>query len=179
MTTSFANRLAAGGVWALKFAQRMVEVSEAMRERGFGPIPFGDGSSKYVLNYSGRDAFNWICQGYLPAGHHAHVDMELTNTKYVARNGSQISEELWLQHLKDEEYRRVAYSCNPVRKVEVITIWTGLCINDNPNVYRTLIFKPCENCEKIHPSGIAFADSDERAKQVHQHVVNMIHVGKL
>jgi hypothetical protein len=179
MTTSFANRLAAGGVWVIKFAERISEVSEDMRERGFGPLPLGDGSPRHVFNYAGRDAFNWLIDGYLPEGHHARVDMQLLDTKYVARNGSPISEELWLQHLKDEDYRQIAYSVNPYKSVVVVTVWTGVCLNGDPNIFRTLVFRPCTGCRKIHPSHVAMSPTEERARNTHQAVVNALHAGQL
>lgn len=177
MSTSFANRLAAGGIWAIFFADRMRLFSEHLRENGIGPLPIKDGSPYAVFNYAGRDAFNWIAQGYIPKGHRAHVDMELIQPKFYCRNGTQISQELWQQHLSDENYRVVAHSCNPVRKVSVVTFWIGVDIAGTQQVFRTLVFQS----RGAHNGATHYvaASTEQEARQVHQALVNAIQSGKL
>lgn len=142
MKQNLANRLAAGGFWAIQMGVLSVEITRRMREDGLAP-PVGSGSDTEVFVACSVDAFQMFCNINMDTGRMA-VNFEQV---VAAARGPQmydkacrpITLEQWSALQEDINYKRVALWEH--NGWHVSTVWTGVDANGcaDPHIFESLV----------------------------------------
>jgi hypothetical protein len=177
MKQNLANRLAAGGFWAIQVAMHGVEVSRYMHERGL-KVPIGDGSEIAVLSHVGVEMFQFFCNAHMD-NIQMRVEMQRVPQAYD-KYGRPITAEQWQALMNDHAYKRIGLWANADSSTHVSTIWTGVDTNGcaRPHIFETMVVKQNEHGVP-HISYKARASTIPEAIEVHKHVVRLVEAGQL
>ena len=180
MRQSFANRLAAGGFWAISVASLSCEIAARMREHGV-QVPVGNGSDAEVFTICGLGAFEHIVNAYLPEGARLHVEVRPIGDgpKFYDRHHRRITLQQWTVLQEDLNYKRVALWENDSGDRHVSTVWTGIDPSQgHAQIFETIVVGASQDREHdiLHTVRCI---TEEEALQVHHALVAACQRGEL
>lgn len=177
MKQNLANRLAAGGFWAMQIAQLSVEVAHELSEHGH-TIPIGSGSDTEVFITCGVGAFNQVVNVYMPDN--LKINAQIKFMACFDKYGMSISQDEWRLLMESSEYRRIAVWHSNSGDAHVSTIWTGMDIHEckPPHIFETVVVH-IDGHRKPHITKKISSHTIAEADQLHQYIVEQVKAGKL
>jgi hypothetical protein len=180
MKDNLANRLAAGGFWAIRIASMSVEVAGFLREQG-ATVPIGSGSDAEVFVMCGMEAFKYFCNANMDVGRigfQAQMS-QVDNPQMYDKNCRPISREHWVQLQQDANYKRVGMWRNDTGDIHVSTVWTGIDPNGCAvaHIFETLVVRMSMDGPRI--TNVFRTRDLPEALTAHTRVVTLIKDGQL
>lgn len=180
MKQNLANRLAAGGFWALQIGWLSVEVADHLKSEGT-TVPIGSGSPTEVLTVCTLGAFEHFVNVHMDDMRmNVKVKFEEPSPKLYDKYCQEITREQWAKLHQHPTYDRIALWHSDSEHRHVSTIWTGLDENhcEPPHIFETMVVH-VHGQNQGHIARVFKTRNLAEARAAHHEAVALVKAGRL